>query len=66
MEGLPPEFSRLIESCGIYALTINEYLNAMRKEITLSISYKKITIKSLAYLSKFLSNKNLKKCNHRT
>ena len=61
MEGLPPEFSRLIESCGINALTINEYLNAMRKEITLSISYKKITIKSLAYLSKFLSNKKFKK-----
>jgi integrase/recombinase XerD len=61
MEGLPPEFYRRIESCGNNAQTISNYLNVMRNEVTLSVGYKKITIKTLAYLSKFLSNKKFKK-----
>ena len=61
MEGLSSEFYRLIESCGNNVQTINEYLNSMRNEISISINYKKITIKTLVYLSKFHSNMKFKK-----
>jgi len=61
MEGLPQEFYKKIESCESNAETISNYLNAMRNELTLSVGYKKITIKTLVYLSKFHSNKKFKK-----
>jgi hypothetical protein len=61
MEGLRPELYRLVESCGVNAQTINHYLKTMRNELSLSIRYKEITIRPLAYLSKFHSNKKFKK-----
>jgi site-specific recombinase XerD len=62
MEGLTPQFYRLIESCGdSNAQTINNYLNAMRSEVSLSIAYKKTIIKTLTYVSKFHSNMKFKK-----
>jgi len=37
MQGLWQEFYRLIESCAINALTINDYLNSMR-DLTFTVS----------------------------
>jgi integrase len=60
-EGLEPEFYRLLLSCGgNNAKTINDYINSVINEISLSHNYKKIIIKTLAYLSKFHSNKKFK------
>jgi integrase/recombinase XerD len=60
IEDLPAEFYRLIESCGYNTQTVNDYLISMRNEISISHNYKKITIKTLVYLSKFHSNKKFK------
>ena len=60
MEGLDKEFYRLVDSCGNNKAMIIDYLNAMKNEISLSRNYKKITIKTLAYLSKYHSNRKFK------
>jgi integrase/recombinase XerD len=60
LNDIPSEFHRLIISCENNAETIIEYLSYMRNEITVSPNYKKITIKAIAYLSKFYANKKFK------
>jgi integrase/recombinase XerD len=60
MEGLGGEFYRLLESSGNKATTIKDYVNSLRNEISISVNYKEITIKTLVYLSKFHANKKFK------
>ncbi len=59
MEGLLPEFYRLIESCGNNTRTINQYMNSMRNEISVSQNYKKITIKAKVYTASIIINRLL-------
>jgi integrase/recombinase XerD len=55
-----PQLYRLIKSCGNNAQAIIDYINSVRNEISVSSSYESNNIKSLAYLSKFHSNKKFK------
>jgi hypothetical protein len=60
IEGLEPQLGRLIKSLGNNAQTIIDYTNSVRNEISVSCSYEKNNIKTLAGLSKFHSNKKFK------
>jgi integrase/recombinase XerD len=60
LEGLEPRFYGLIKSCGNNAQTIINYSNSLRNEISLSRNYERNNINTLAYLSKFHSNKKFK------
>ena len=55
-----PQLYKLINSSGNNSQTIVDYINSVRNEISVSRSYEGNNIKSLAYLSKFDSNKKFK------
>ena len=52
-----PQLYRLIKSCGNNAQKIIDYTNSVRNDISVSYSYERNNIKTLADLSKFHSNK---------
>jgi integrase len=58
--GIEPRLYRLIESSGNNAQTIINYVDSVRNEISVSYSYERNNIKTLADLSKFHSNKKFK------
>lgn len=55
-----PQLYRLIQSSGSNAQTIVDYVNSVRNELSVSPSYERNNVKSLAYLSKFHKNKKFK------